>query len=378
MLITIPKEAQGENRVAMTPDTAKRVLSKFKGVDIAVEKGAGLGAHISDDMYKQVGVQVVSREKSLSGDVVLTVNRLEKSEVKSLQKDSLLIGSLEPTTGEAIFKELAQKGVNAIATEMIPRISRAQAMDTLSSQANIAGYKAVLEATKHFNQFFPVMMTAAGSSKPAKVIILGVGVAGLQAIATAKRLGASVEAFDVRPEVAEQVQSLGAKFIDLGIEEDGSGEGGYAKELSEEGKKKQQAALQEYLKKADVVITTAQIPGRQAPVLITEDAVKGMRTGSVIIDMAAGGFNLANIVKGGNCPLTKADEVTVEHGVTIVGYTNYPSQVAGDASAFFSRNLLNLLPLLLTTDEDKTSLNVHTEDEIIQKSLVVLDGEVKV
>ncbi len=377
MLISIPKENNGENRVAMTPDTAKRILSKFKGVKIAVEKGAGLQAQILDAQYTEAGVELCSRKEAFAGDLVFTVNRPEKTDIKLFNKGSLLVGSLEPATGKEAFAEYAKKGVNAIATEMIPRISRAQAMDTLSSQANIAGYKAVLEATQHFNKFFPVMMTAAGSSKPAKVIILGVGVAGLQAIATAKRLGASVEAFDVRPEVAEQVQSLGAKFIDLGIEEDGSGEGGYAKELSEEGKKKQQAALQEYLKKADIVITTAQIPGRQAPVLITEDAVKGMKAGSVVVDMAAGGFNRANNIKGGNCPLTKADEITVAHGVTLVGYTNYPSQMAGDASAFFSRNLLNLLPLLLEEKEGEFGLNVHTDDEIVVKSLVVLDGEVK-
>lgn len=377
MLISIPKESNGENRVAMTPDTAKRILNKFKGVQIAIEKGAGLQAQILDTQYTEVGVELCTRKEAFSGDLVLTVNRPEKSDLKLFKKGSLLIGSLEPSTGKETFETLAKQNVDAIATEMIPRISRAQAMDTLSSQANIAGYKAVLEATQHFNKFFPVMMTAAGSSKPAKVIILGVGVAGLQAIATAKRLGASVEAFDVRPEVAEQVQSLGAKFIDLGIEEDGSGEGGYAKELSEEGKKKQQAALQDYLKKADIVITTAQIPGRQAPVLITEDAIKGMKAGSVVIDMAAGGFNRANNIKGGNCPLTKADEVVVKHGVSLVGYTNYPSQMAGDASAFFSRNLLNLLPLLLEEKDGKFALNVHTDDEIVVKSLVVLDGEVK-
>lgn len=378
MLISIPKEAKNENRVAMTPDTAKRVFGKFKDVKIAVEKGAGEKAFISDEAYKQAGVEIVSREKSFKGDVVLTVNRLEKSDIKHLNAQALIMGALEPSTGGEIFKELAKKKINALATEMIPRISRAQAMDTLSSQANIAGYKSVLEATQYFNKFFPVMMTAAGSSKPAKVIILGVGVAGLQAIATAKRLGASVEAFDVRPEVAEQVQSLGAKFIELDIGEDGSGEGGYAKELSAAAKQKQQDALQEYLKKADIVITTAQIPGRAAPILITENAVKGMKGGSVIVDMAAGGFNLANKVKGGNCPLTIADEVVVKHGVTLIGHTNYPSMMAGDASAFFSRNLLNILPLLITEKDGKVELNVHIDDEIIQKSLAVLDGEVKV
>ncbi|MFT7433978.1 MAG: NAD(P) transhydrogenase subunit alpha [Alphaproteobacteria bacterium] len=377
MLITIPKEAKGENRVAMTPDTVKRTLNKFKGVKIAVEKGAGKTAYIEDQAFKDAGAVVVSRAEAFSGNIVLTVNAPTKADIKHMTKDTLLIGSLDPSVNAELFKEFAKKGVNALATEKIPRISRAQAMDTLSSQANIAGYMSVLEATNHFNKFFPVMMTAAGSSKPAKVIILGVGVAGLQAIATAKRLGASVEAFDVRPEVAEQVESLGAKFIDLDLDEDGSGEGGYAKELTKEGKEKQQAALQEYLKKADIVITTAQIPGRQAPVLITENAVKGMKDGSVVIDMAAGGFNKANKVDGGNCPLTEADKVTVKHGVTLVGYTDYASRMAGDASAFFSRNLLNILPLLLEVKEEKASLIYNMEDEIIAKSLVVYEGEVK-
>lgn len=377
MLITIPKEANGENRVAMTPDTAKRLFSKFKGIEISIEKGAGEAAFIEDKAFSDVGVSIISKEEAFKGDVVLTINAPEKTDIKLLNKGTLLIGSLDPSANASLFSELASKGVNALATEKIPRISRAQAMDTLSSQANIAGYKSVLEATNHFNKFFPVMMTAAGSSKPAKLIVLGVGVAGLQAIATARRLGASVEAFDVRPEVAEQVESLGAKFIDLGLEEDGSGEGGYAKELTEEGKAKQQAALQEYLKKADIVITTAQIPGRQAPILITEEAVKGLKKGSVVIDMAAGGFNKASNIKGGNCPLTEADKVVVKHGVTLVGYTDYASRMAGDASAFFSRNLLNILPLLLEVKEDKVVLNVHTDDEIIVKSLVTLDGEVK-
>tara|TARA_R110000868_G_scaffold189695_2_gene433057 strand:- start:103570 stop:104703 length:1134 start_codon:yes stop_codon:yes gene_type:complete len=377
MLITIPSEAQGENRVAMTPDTVKRLLSKFKGVDIAVEKGAGQKAYIEDSAFEAVGAKIVTRAKSFGGDIVLTVNAPAKADIKNFKKGALLIGSLDPSSNTNLFKDFAKSGVNALATEKIPRISRAQAMDTLSSQANIAGYMAVLEATNHFNKFFPVMMTAAGSSKPAKVIILGVGVAGLQAIATAKRLGASVEAFDVRPEVAEQVQSLGAKFIDLGLDEDGSGEGGYAKELSTEGKEKQQAALQEYLKKADIVITTAQIPGRAAPILITEGAVKGMKEGSVVIDMAAGGFNQANKIAGGNCPLTVVNEVCVKHGVTLVGYTDYPSRMSGDASAFFSRNLLNILPLLIEENEGKSVLNIHTDDEIIVKSLVTLDGEVK-
>ena len=376
--ISVPKETKkGETRVAATPESISRFLKKYKDVEFLVEKGAGLGANFTDAEYEAVGAKLGSTKQAFAGDVVLKVTAPTESEAKGMNKGSLLIGNLDPSANEKVFKTLAKQNVHAIACERIPRISRAQAMDTLSSQANIGGYRSVLEAAEHYDRFMPVMMTAAGSSKPAKVIVLGVGVAGLQAIATARRLGASVSAFDVRPEVKEQVESLGAKFLDLGLEESGSGEGGYAKELSEEGKKKQQEALQEALKKADIVITTAQIPGRPAPVLVTEDAVKGMAPGSVIIDMAAGGYNAANGVKGGNCPLSKADEVVEVGGVKIVGHTNYAAFMPKDASAFFAKNLTNLLALLVDVKEDSASLNINLEDEIVAKSLVVYEGEVK-
>lgn len=372
--ISVPKETKkGETRVAATPESISRFMKKYKDVEFHVEKGAGLGANFTDAEYEAAGAKLVTTKQAFSGDVVLKVTAPTESEANNLKKASLLIGNLDPFTNEKLFKSLAKANVNAIACERIPRISRAQAMDTLSSQANIGGYRAVLEAAEHYDRFMPVMMTAAGSSKPAKVIILGVGVAGLQAIATAKRLGASVSAFDVRPEVKEQVESLGAKFLDLGLEESGAGEGGYAKELSEEGKKKQQEALQEALKKADIVITTAQIPGRPAPILVTEEAVKGMAPGSIIVDMAAGGYNLANGIKGGNCPLSKADEVVEVNGVKIVGETNYASLMPKDASSFFAKNLTNLLALLVEEGE----LKINLEDEIIEKSLVAYDGEVK-
>lgn len=378
MQISIPKETKaGEKRVAATPESIQRFARKFKGLEFAVEKGAGLSANFTDAEYEAAGAKLVTTKQAFAGELVLKVNAPTSEETKNLKKGSLLIGNLDPFANEKLFKDLAKANVNAISCERIPRISRAQAMDTLSSQANIGGYRAVLEAVAHYDRFMPVMMTAAGSSKPAKVVVLGVGVAGLQAIATARRLGASVSAFDVRPEVAEQVESLGAKFLDLGLEESGSGEGGYAKELSEEGKKKQQEALQEALKKADIVITTAQIPGRPAPVLVTEDAVKGMGAGSVIIDMAAGGYNVANGVKGGNCPLSKADEVVCVDGVTIVGDTNYAAKMPKDASSFYAKNLTNLLVLLLEEKDGKTELNINLEDEIVDKSLVVLNGETK-
>lgn len=378
MLISVPKESrENEKRVALTPSIIKRLKSTFKDIEIAVEKNAGKAAHFLDKEYESAGAKLVTAKQAFSGDIIVKVTPPTKKEAKNLKKSTLLIGNLDPFASEPLFKQLSEDNVNALSMERIPRISRAQAMDTLSSQAGIGGYLAALQGAQHLNKFFPLMMTAAGSSKPAKVIVLGVGVAGLQAIATAKRLGASVEAFDIRPETAEQVESLGAKFITLDIGEDGSGEGGYAKELSEEGKKKQQAALQEYLTKADVVITTAQIPGRPAPILVTKEAVNNMRPGSVIVDMAAGGYNATHGVAGGNCPLTKADEVTEVNDVILVGHTNYPSMMAGDASNFFAANVMNLLKLLLKNEDNVTTLNINLEDEIIDKSLSVYEGTVR-
>ena len=366
--IGIPKESvAGESRVAIVPDTIKRLFGKNKSLEIIVEKGAGASAYIEDESFKAVGATVGTPAKVWGADVILKVAAPTVKEQEKLKKGQLIIGHLDPLGTPKNIKDLAKKGINAISVEKIPRTSRAQSMDALSSQANVAGYRAVLEATEHFKRFFPLMMTAAGSSKPAKVIILGVGVAGLQAIATAKRLGAQVEAFDVRPEVAEQIESLGAKAITIDVGESGSGEGGYAKELSAEGKKKQQAELQKILAKADIVITTAQIPGRKAPVLVTDKTVKSMKSGSVIVDMAA--------ASGGNCPLTKMNEVTVQDGVILVGYTNYPSLVAEDSSMFYSKNLMNILNLML--QEDGT-LKFDLEDDIIDGALVALDGKVRV
>ena len=376
MKIGVPKQTQGvETRTAITPDAVQRFLKKFPDLEIIVEKGAGAAAGFDDAAYKEAGAKAGSSTDALGADIVLTISPL--TETKGLKKGALLAGFLDPLGNAEGIEALAKAGVNAMAVEKIPRTSRAQSMDALSSQTNIAGYRAVLEATQHFNRFFPVMMTAAGSSKPANVIILGVGVAGLQAVATARRLGANVSAFDIRPEVKEQIESLGAKFIEIDTGEEGSGEGGYAKELSEEGKKKQQQALQDILKKADVVITTAQIPGRPAPVLLPEETVKGMAPGSIVIDMAAGGFNQANGIAGGNCPLTEADEVVERHGVKLVGHTNYAAFVAKDASQFYARNLFNLMQLVLTHEDGKTSLNLNLEDDIIAGALATLDGEVR-
>ncbi|MBI1362532.1 MAG: Re/Si-specific NAD(P)(+) transhydrogenase subunit alpha [Proteobacteria bacterium] len=365
----LKQTAAGETRVAMTPDSIKRLMDKCPGVEIVVEKGAGDGAFIADDAFKGVGAKVGTTKQAWEADVVLTIHPPKEAEVKNLKKGALLIGLLDPHGSAKLFAALAKAGVNAASLELIPRTSRAQAMDVLSSQANIGGYRAVLEAATHLPKFFPMMMTAAGSAKAAKVIVLGAGVAGLQAIATARRLGAIVEAFDVRPEVKEQIESLGAKFIDIDLGETGAGSGGYAKELSADAKKKQQAALQERLKGADAVITTALIPGRPAPVLVTADTVKGMVSGSVIVDMAA--------ANGGNCELSKANKVVVEHGVTIIGHTNYPAMMPRDASLFYGRNVLNLLQLLLKVEGKASTLNLNLEDDIVAGCLAVHDGAVR-
>lgn len=369
MRIGVPKEtSEGENRVAATPDSIKKFSSKNKGIQFLIETGAGDRAHFSDESYKAVGAEIVDRKTALSAKIVLKVNRLESNDISGLSKDSLVISLVDPFTDDGYLENLAKSGASAIGLELIPRISRAQSMDVLSSQANIAGYRAVLEASNRFGRFFPMMMTSAGSARPAKVIILGVGVAGLQAIATAKRLGANVEAFDVRPEVKEQVQSLGAKFIEIDLGESGAGEGGYAKELSEEAKARQEAGLAEKMKTADIIITTALIPGRPAPVLIKSAVVEGMRHGSVIVDLAA--------PNGGNCELTEKGTVTTKHGIILVGVTNFVSLMPSDSSDFFARNLTNLLALVIKAGETPEMI-LDLEDEIIAGSLAVHSGEVR-
>ncbi len=369
--IAIPNETTSlEKRVAATPDSVARLLKKYKDIEICIMEDAGKAAGFSNEAYETAGARVLYPEEADTLNMNITLRVTPLTAPYEHKKGELVIGLMDPAGNKKGLKSLAKAGVNVIAMEKIPRTSRAQSMDALSSQANIAGYRSVLEVTQHFNRFFPVMMTAAGSSKPAKVIILGVGVAGLQAIATARRLGAMVEAFDIRPEVKEQVESLGAKFIEFNLgEEKTADEAGYAKELSEEGKEKQQILLQKYLTTADVVITTAQIPGRPAPVLVTEDAVKSMKEGSVIVDMAA--------ASGGNCPLTQVDKVITAYGVTLVGYTNYPAMVPHDASAFYARNLVNLLGLILKKEEEITKAVYDFEDDIIAEAMIVYEGEMR-
>lgn len=364
--VGIPKEsAAGETRVAMTPLISKKL--KKMGLTVVIEEGAGEKACLPDALYKAEGAECVSRKEAWSCPIVLKVTPPTREEIEMLPAGTLFISLLAPYQPDLAVNALVERKINAIALELIPRTSRAQSMDVLSSQAGIAGYRAVVEAASRYPRFFPMMMTSAGMAKPAKAIVLGAGVAGLQAIATIRKLGAQVEAYDVRPEVKEQIESLGAKFIDLDVGESGTGQGGYAKELSAEAKAKQQALLTEKLKTADVIITTANVPGRKAPTLITEEAVKGMRPGSVIIDMAA--------PSGGNCPLTEADKVVTKHGVTIVGLTNYPALTAFDSSQFFAGNMAHLLNIIVSTKEGQTSMNLNFEDDILEAACISHQGQ---
>jgi NAD(P) transhydrogenase subunit alpha len=366
MQLGIPKETTaGETRVALAPDTIKKF--KQKGLQVLIESGAGIKAGFSDKDYTDKGAEIADRNRVLSSDIVAKLNPPTEAEISGMKSNSWLIGLLD--SHKTDFSPLAKAGINSIAMELVPRTSRAQSMDVLSSQANIAGYRAVLEAALHFPRFFPMMMTSAGMARPAKLIVLGVGVAGLQAIATARRLGASVEAFDIRPEVKEQILSLGAKFVEIHVGESGSGTGGYAKELSTEAKAKQQAELTERLKKYDVIITTANIPGRKAPLLVTEEAVKGMRQGSVIIDMAA--------ATGGNCALTEASLVVEKYGVKIVGHTNYPAMVPADSSLFFGANIFNLLDLLIQKKDQGLVPVANMEDDILAATIVTYQGQLR-
>lgn len=369
MKIAVIKErAKYEQRVAATPDTVKKFIDK--GATVIVESGAGKGASISDAAYRDAGAEI---GKTVAGtvagaDVILTVQGPEGEELEAIPANAILIGSLNPLSDKPYINTLAGKNITAFAMELMPRISRAQAMDVLSSQSNLAGYRTVIDAVAAFTKATPMMMTAAGTVAPAKVLVLGAGVAGLQAIATAKRLGAVVSAFDVRPAVKEQVQSLGAKFVEVPSEEVENAEtkGGYAKEMSEDYKKKQAALIHETLKKTDIAITTALIPGKPAPVLITEDMVKDMKEGSIIVDMA--------VTAGGNCPLSVADKEVVKHGVKILSYTNIPSRVAVDASQLYARNLFNFLSPFIS--KETAALALNWEDELVKGTLVTKDGAV--
>jgi H+-translocating NAD(P) transhydrogenase subunit alpha len=367
MHIGIPLETRGgEQRVAATAETVKKLCGL--GHQITVESTAGLAAGQTDEAYVAAGATIGSRAQALGAQLVLKVRSPNADELALMQKGAVLIGTLNPFD-RAGLESLTSAGLTAFAMEAAPRTTRAQSLDVLSSQANIAGYKAVLTAAAHYPRVFPMFMTAAGTVKAARMVIMGVGVAGLQAIATAKRLGAVVEASDVRPATKEQVESLGAKFIDVPFETDeereaAQGVGGYAKPMPPSWLARQATLVAERVKQADIVITTALIPGRPAPVLITEEMVKSMRQGSVIIDMAA--------EQGGNCPLTEKDAVVVKHGVTLVGHTNYPSSVAADSSALYARNLLDFLKLVIDKDGN---FHVNLEDDIVKACLMCRDGQ---
>ncbi len=367
MQIGIPAETRsGETRVAATPETVKKLVAA--GHSVLVQSGAGIAASMPDSEYAAVGAKIVaSAAEAFAAELVLKVRSPQESELPQLKSGQVLVGMLNRFDAAGIAA-LAARGVTAFALEAAPRISRAQSMDVLSSQANIGGYKAVITAAGHYGKLMPMLMTAAGTIKAARVVVMGVGVAGLQAIATAKRLGAVVEATDVRPETKEQVESLGAKFIDVPLTEAekelAKGAGGYARDMGDDYRKRQAALVAERIKAADIVITTALIPGRPAPVLVTEDMVKSMKPGSVIVDMAA--------EQGGNCPLTERDAVAVKHGVTLVGHTNFPAMVANDSSALYARNVLDFLKLVIDK-EGKFALN--REDEIVEACLMVHGGE---
>jgi NAD(P) transhydrogenase subunit alpha len=364
--VGVPKESgTGETRVAATPDSVKRLV-KY-GFDINIQEGAGISAGFPDEEYDAAGARIVSAREAWATPLVAKVAPPSEQERSAIQSGALLVSLLEPYRNAHLLEQFAQGKVDALALEAIPRTSRAQSMDVLSSQAGIAGYRAVLEAAQHYGRFFPMMMTSAGSAKATKVTVLGAGVAGLQAIATARKLGATVEAYDVRPETREQILSLGAKPIEIQLEESGSGQGGYAKELSEDSKKRIQDALDEKLSKSDIIITTANVPGRKAPLLVSESVVSNMRCGSVIVDMAT--------PSGGNCALSKPDQVIDYNGVKIIGHTNYPAMMATDSSNFFARNLVSLLDLFVKQhDSGKPTFIVNLEDDIIEASLLVHQG----
>ena len=366
MKIAIAKEVDAaEPRVAATPDTVKKF--KALGIDIAIEPGAGIKSGLLDADYEAAGA-VVSADAVKDADIVIKVKRPEASEVTKYKKGALVIAIMDPYGNEAALKALADAGVSAFAMELMPRITRAQVMDVLSSQANLAGYRAVVEAAEAFGRAFPMMMTAAGTVPAAKVFVMGVGVAGLQAIATARRLGAVVTATDVRPATKEQVESLGAKFLAVEDEEFKNAQtaGGYAKEMSKEYQAKQAALTAEHIKKQDIVITTALIPGRPAPKLITAEMVASMKPGSVLVDLA--------VERGGNVEGAKANEVADVGGVKIVGYTNLAGKVAASASSLYARNLLSFIETLY--DKAAKSLAVKWDDELVKATALTRDGAV--
>ncbi len=373
MKIGIPKEGRqqdghaSETRVAATPETVKKLVAAKH--QVVVESGAGISSSITDEAFRAAGASIGDSTEALGAECVLKVRSPSADQLASMKPGSVLIGMLDRFDA-ANLERLAGAGLTAFALEAAPRTTRAQSMDVLSSQANIAGYKAVILAANVYQRFMPMLMTAAGTVKAARVVVMGAGVAGLQAIATAKRLGAVIEASDVRPAVKEQIESLGARFIDVPFETDeereiAQGVGGYARPMPQSWMTRQSALVAERVKQADIVITTALIPGRKAPTLLSADTVAQMKPGSVVIDLAA--------AQGGNCPLTVADQVVIENGVTIAGPTNLAGEVAADASALYARNLLDFLKLVFTKEGQ---FDVNLEDDIVAACLMCRDGQV--
>jgi len=372
-LAVLRERRNREHRVAATPDTVKKFLGL--GLSVCVEAGAGEGASIPDQQYREAGAQISTSaaETLRDADIILKVQRPllpgeGEDELAAMPKGAILIGMLAPYAGREGLEAYAEAGLTAFSMELVPRITRAQSMDVLSSQSNLAGYKAVIDAAATFGRAFPMMMTAAGTIAPARVMVLGAGVAGLQAIATARRLGAIVSATDVRPAAREQVESLGGKFVMVDSDETAQAEtaGGYAREMSEDYKRRQAELVAETLRKQDIAICTALIPGRRAPTLIDDEMVRSMAPGSVIVDLAA--------EQGGNCTMTEPGQVVVKQGVTIIGHENVPSRLPVDASALYAKNLLNFVSLLI--DRERQALSIDTEDEIIAQTLLTRDGAV--
>ena len=364
MVIGLLKEPQFEKRVALLPE-AVAVLRKLN-VDVLVETSAGNAAFVSDADYLAVGANLVSRDKLISeADVLVKINSFTSEEVATLKPNQVILAVLNPFQNKELINMLAEKSITSFSLDTIPRTSRAQAMDILSSMATVAGYKAVLDAALHLPKFFPMFMSAAGTIKPAKVLILGAGVAGLQAIATSRKLGGVVEVFDVRAAVKEEVQSLGSKFIEVEGAKDDKAAGGYAVEQTEEFKQKQRQLIHDHAVKANVIITTAQIPGRKAPVLVTKETVEGMMPGAVIIDLAAS--------SGGNCEVTQNGKTIVHNQVTIIGKSDYPSDMPFDASKMFGNNLINFLKLMITKEG---GLNLNFEDDIVKGTCITHDNQI--
>ena len=366
MKISIPKETiQDETRVAATPQSVKELIKA--GYEVNIETGAGTSSFISDNNFKNAGANIVNTTNELfkDSDIIIKVAAPTSDEIELMPKDSILVSFFQPTIELEKVKSISNKNITGLSMHLVPRTTLAQKMDALSSQANIAGYKAVLMGSSHMNVYMPLLMTAAGTIRPAKVLILGAGVAGLQAIATAKRLGAQVEAFDVRPEVKEQVESLGAKFVEVSSDsDDGVGEGGYAKETSDEYKQKQQELIKEHISKADMVVTTALIPGRKAPILIGKDVVELMKPGSVIMDLAA--------ENGGNCEVTEKDKIITHNDVIVDGTSNIPATMPVHASELYAKNI-SALVLYMTKENN---LNLDMGDEIISGSSYTHEGKI--